>query len=251
MNDTGVKKRLSAILAADMVGYTRLLEQDTDGTVAAWTEVRRTIIDPTIESHSGRIVKHTGDGFLAEFQTVLEAVRCGIEIQEKLEDNPLVFRIGINLGDIVDDGEDIHGEGVNIAARLEGLANPGGICISGGVYDQIRNQISVPFVDIGEQTVKHVTAPVRVYSLSPDGVEESRKPGVKPDDDAAATDKLVGELNNSGWITLFVAPGIAVMGVILNFISEGIMVPLFWVSLLLGFIGLCLILSAKIVKMWN
>jgi adenylate cyclase len=165
MGGKGQQRRLSAILAADVAGYTRLVEQDTDGTVAAWQAARADIIDPAVSEHSGRIVKHTGDGFLAEFSTVQDAVRCAITMQEGLPESLLDFRIGINLGDVIDDGEDIHGEGVNIAARIEALANPGGICISGGVYDQVRNRLDHRFEDLGEHEVKHVSAPVRVYRI--------------------------------------------------------------------------------------
>ena len=113
------------------------MEQDTDGTVAAWQAACADIIDPSVAGHSGRVVKLTGDGLLTEFATVQDAVKCAITMQEGLSASPLNFRMGVNLGDIVDDGKDIHGEGVNIAARLEGLAEPGGICISGDVYHQV------------------------------------------------------------------------------------------------------------------
>ena len=169
MSDNGNQRRLSAILAADMVGYTRRMEQDTDGTVAAWKEARSDIIDPAISEHSGRIVKHTGDGFLAEFPTVLDAVNCANGIQSAMTNSILDFRIGINLSDIIDDGEDIHGEGVNIAARIEALAEPGGICVSGGVYDQVRNRLDRPFEDTGEHQVKHVTRPIRVFRVLGEG----------------------------------------------------------------------------------
>jgi adenylate cyclase len=171
MSDGRDKRRLSAILAADVVGYTRRMEQDTDGTVAAWTSARSDIIDPTISSHSGRIVKHTGDGFLVEFQTVQDAVMCAVAMQDGLAASSLDFRIGINLGDIIDDGEDIHGEGVNIAARIEALAEPGGIYISGDVYNQVRNRVDQHFEDMGEHEVKHVSEPVRVYRIVVGGVE--------------------------------------------------------------------------------
>ncbi len=167
MNEGGEDaRRLSAILAADVVGYTRLMEEDTDGTVAAWKEARSNVIDPKIESHSGRIVKHTGDGFLAEFQTVQDAVTCAAELQNDLAACPLEFRMGVNLGDIIDDGEDIHGEGVNIAARIEALAEPGAICISSGVFEQVRNRLDYEFEDLGEHEVKHVSAPIRIYNVS-------------------------------------------------------------------------------------
>jgi len=161
------QRRLSAILAADVAGYTQLVERDTDATVTAWQSARTNTIDPAIAQYSGRIVKHTGDGFLAEFATVHGAVLCAIAMQEQLSAGPLDFRMGISLGDVIDDGEDIHGEGVNIAARLEALAQPGGLCISGGVYEQIRNQVEVAFEELGEHRLKHVSAPVKVYGVNP------------------------------------------------------------------------------------
>jgi len=165
MSDSGVTKRLSAILAADIAGYTRLMETDSDGTVAAWQAARSDIIDPSIAKHAGRIVKHTGDGFLAEFATVQSAVECAVAMQHGLSGSSLEFRMGVNLGDIIDDGEDIHGEGVNIAARIEALADEGGISISGGAYEQVRNRLDCQFEDTGEHEVKHVSAPVRVYRI--------------------------------------------------------------------------------------
>ncbi len=166
MSESGRNRRLSAILAADVAGYTKLVEQDTDGTVAAWKAARTETVDPAVAKHSGRLVKLTGDGFLAEFSTVQDAVACAIAMQDGLWSSPLDFRMGINLGDVVDDGEDIHGEGVNIAARIEALAPPGGINISGLVYEAVRNRIEATFEDLGEQEVKHVSAPVRVFSVS-------------------------------------------------------------------------------------
>lgn len=160
-----VQRRLAAILIADVAGYTRLMEKDTDGTVAAWQKAREEVIKPEISDHSGRIVKLTGDGFLVEFPTVQDAVNCALALQSGLTSSRLDFRIGINLGDIVDDGEDIHGEGVNIAARIEGLAEAGGICITGGVYDQVRNRINARYQDLGEHEVKNVSNPVRVYHV--------------------------------------------------------------------------------------
>jgi adenylate cyclase len=139
MGDKRIERRLAVVIAANVVGYSKLMETDEGATVDAWHAARWDIIDPQIADHNGRIVKHTGDGFLAEFQTVAEAVNCAVAMQKELADNTLDFRMGINLGDIMDDGEDIHGDGVNVATRLEGLADPSGICISGGVYDQITD----------------------------------------------------------------------------------------------------------------
>jgi adenylate cyclase len=161
------QRRLAAILVADVAGYTRLVELDTDGTVAAWKSARDNVIKPLVDKKSGHIIKFTGDGFLVEFPSVQDAVVCAITMQEELSPSSLNFRIGINVGDITDDGGDVHGEGVNIAARLEALAEPGGICISGDVYNQVRNRIDASFEDMGEQEVKHVSQPVSVYAINP------------------------------------------------------------------------------------
>lgn len=165
MSDREVRRRLAAILAADVAGYTRLMEADSEGTVAAWQEAREEIIKPLTGKYSGNIVKLTGDGFLVEFPTVQDAVNCAIAMQSRLLSSVLDFRMGINLGDIIDDGEDIHGEGVNVAARLEGLAEPGKICISGDVYNQVRNRVDADYEDLGEREVKHVSARVRAYQI--------------------------------------------------------------------------------------
>lgn len=158
-------RRLAAILAADVVDYSRLMHEDEDATITAWQSVRRDIIDPIIAERDGRIVKHTGDGFLAEFSTVLSAVACAADLQKRLVETQLDFRMGVNLGDIVDDGEDIHGDGVNIAARLEGLADSGGICISSDVYNQVHNKLSLTYEDIGEQNVKNIAHPIHTYRV--------------------------------------------------------------------------------------
>jgi adenylate cyclase len=174
MSDNSVTKRLSAILAADIAGYTRLMEEDSDGTVASWQAARSNIIDPSITEHTGRIVKHTGDGFLAEFNTVQSAVECAVAMQDGLTSSSLEFRMGINLGDIIDDGEDIHGEGVNIAARIEALAEAGGISISGGAFEQVRNRLDCQFEDTGEHHLKNVSAPVKIYRVMiPESVPNS------------------------------------------------------------------------------
>jgi adenylate cyclase len=198
MADREVKRRLAAILAADVAGYTRLMENDTDGTVAAWQDAREEVIKPNVAAYSGKIVKLTGDGFLVEFPTVQDAVNCAITMQHGLVSSSLNFRMGINMGDIVDDGEDIHGEGVNVAARLEGLAEPGGICISGDVYNQVRNRIDANFEDRGEQEVKNVSAPVKVFAIrlqDPAGVSASAAQNIadKPSIAVLPFDNLSGD----------------------------------------------------------
>src|SRR5437879_3298243 len=172
MNQT---RRLAAILAADVAGYSRLMGADEEGTLAALKELRRELADPKIKEHRGRIVKTTGDGLLVEFASVLDAVRCAVEVQrEMVERNAAVperrriqFRIGINLGDIIKDGRDIYGDGVNVAARLEALAEPGGICVNRVVRDQVRDKLDFAFEDAGEQLVKHIARPLRVYRIRP------------------------------------------------------------------------------------
>ncbi len=164
-------RRLSAILAADVVGYSRLMAVDEEGTLTALKKVRAQVTDPRIASHNGRIVKTTGDGLLVEFSSVVDALRCAVEIQEGLaaqgadtpEERRLRVRIGINLGDVILEDDDIFGDGVNVAARLEGIAEPGGICISQGAWDLVRGHVEVPFEDMGEVTVKNLGRPIRAY----------------------------------------------------------------------------------------
>jgi len=151
----------AAILAADVAAYSRLMGVDEEGTLERLKAHRRELTDPSVAQHKGRIVKTTGDGMLVEFPSVVDAVRCAVEIQRAMADRNadtpegrrVTFRIGINLGDVIADGDDIYGDGVNIAARLEALAEPGGICISRVVWDQIRDRLPYPFEDLGEQNV--------------------------------------------------------------------------------------------------
>jgi adenylate cyclase len=169
-----VERRLAAILAADVAGYSRLMGADEEGTHHRLKAHVRELIDPKIREHRGRIVKNTGDGMLIEFSSVVDAVRCAVEIQRGMvdrnaeihEDKRITFRIGVNLGDVIIDRGDIYGDGVNIAARLEALAEPGGICISRVVRDQIRDKLPYPFEDMGEQSVKNIARPVRAHAIS-------------------------------------------------------------------------------------
>ena len=169
-----MERRLTAILISDIVGYTKLMEEDTEGTVAAWSDARDNVVEPQIESASGRLVKFMGDGFLAEFGTVQTALECAIAIQNGVESNSLNFRMAVHMGDIIDDGKDIYGEGINIASRLEGIAEPGGICISGDVYNQVRNRITAEYEDIGPQEVKNVAEPVQAYSVRFENLKKNR-----------------------------------------------------------------------------
>jgi class 3 adenylate cyclase/pimeloyl-ACP methyl ester carboxylesterase len=178
MEGQSVQRRLAAILAADVAGYSRLMETDELGTLTALKSHRRELIDPVIASHRGRIVKTTGDGALVEFASVVDAVGCAVAIQRGMlsrnadaaEGRRIVFRVGINVGDIIIDGDDIFGDGVNIAARLEALCEPGGVCISRAANDQIRDKLSLAFADMGEQTVKNLARAVGVFGLAPDDI---------------------------------------------------------------------------------
>ena len=166
-------RRLTAILAADVAGYSRLMGADEEGTHERLQAHLRELVNPKIEEHRGRIVKNTGDGFLAEFQSVLDAVRCAVEAQRGMADRnagtPLEqrieFRIGINLGDVIAEEHDISGDGVIVAARLEALAEPGRICVSRVVRDQVRDKLDFWFEDLGEQQVKNISRPVRLYRV--------------------------------------------------------------------------------------
>ena len=183
-----VERRLAAILAADVAGYSRLMGADEEGTLDRLKAHRRQLVDPKIREHRGRIVKTTGDGMLVEFASVVDAVRCAVEMQRAMvdrnaempEDRRITFRIGINLGDVIIDGDDIFGDGVNIAARLEALAEPGGICISRTVHDQIRDKLPYPFEDMGEQSVKNIARPVRADAMSASAVAATPLVAVKP-----------------------------------------------------------------------
>jgi adenylate cyclase len=173
MNSDRVERRLAAVMAVDVAGYSRLMGTDEEGTLAALKAIRRELGDPKIKEHRGRIVKTTGDGLLIEFASVVDAVRCAVEVQGEMEERNagvsperrIEFRIGINLGDIIIDEGDIFGDGVNIAARLEALADPGGICVSRVVRDQVRDKLDFAFGDMGEQQVKNIARPVRVHRV--------------------------------------------------------------------------------------
>jgi adenylate cyclase len=169
------QRRLAAIVAADVVGYSRLMGGDESGTLAALRALRRELVDPKIAEHGGRLVKTTGDGLLVEFASVVDAVGCAIELQTAMvernvdvpEDRRMVLRIGVNEGDIIVDGDDIFGDGVNVAARLQEIAPPGGLCVSSRVYDDVRNRLDTLFEDGGERSLKNIARPVQVYRWTP------------------------------------------------------------------------------------
>jgi adenylate cyclase len=199
MTGERVERRLTAVLAADVAGYSRLMGADEVGTLEALKIIRRDVVDPAMSEYKGRIVKTTGDGMLVEFASAVDAVTCAMVVQDKMATRNLDattridFRIGINVGDIIIDAGDIFGDGVNVASRLEGLADPGGICLSRAAYDQVRDKVSVEFVDLGEQPLKNIARPVQVFRLGgmrsaieprrgASGFEDSRAVAVLPFD---------------------------------------------------------------------
>jgi formylglycine-generating enzyme required for sulfatase activity/class 3 adenylate cyclase len=176
-------RRLAAIVAGDIVGYSRLMELDEEGTHERVRSIQRDLIDPTIVEHHGRLVKTTGDGFFAIFDSPVEAVRCGIVIQQNMfgrnallaKEQRIEYRIGVNLGDVIIEEDDIYGDGVNIASRLESIAKPGEVFISGGIYEQIKNKLVCGYESLGDRKVKNITDPVRVYRVLPDPVALNRR----------------------------------------------------------------------------
>jgi adenylate cyclase len=184
-----VDRRLAAILAADVAGYSRLMGEDEEGTLARLKSCRQVLVDPKISEHRGRIVKTTGDGMLVEFGSAVDAVRCAVEIQRAMangfvdmpHEQRIQFRVGIHVGDIIIDSDDIFGDGVNIAARLEGIAEPGGICISDDAYRQIRGKTEIAYDDMGQQSLKNITEPMRAWRARPAaGVTSATRPPDRP-----------------------------------------------------------------------
>src|SRR5262249_171791 len=181
-----VERRLAAILAADVAGGLRLMGADEEGTLERLKALRRELLDPTIAEHKGRIVKTTGDGLLVEFASIVDAVRCAVAVQQAMSernagvaaDSRIELRIGINLGDVIVEGDDLYGDGVNIAARLEALADAGGVFVSNTVHDHVRDRLPFGFQDLGEQQVKNIARPMRVYRVR-DGTA-AKSPGSSP-----------------------------------------------------------------------
>jgi adenylate cyclase len=182
-----VKRRLAAVLAADVAGYSRLMGANEEGTLARLKAARNDLVDPTIAAHHGRIVKTTGDGMLLEFASAVDAVRCAVEVQRGVaeqndgvpQEDRLEFRVGIHVGDIIIDDNDIFGDGVNIAARLEGIAEPGGICMSDDAFRQVRGKVEIAFGDLGLQTLKNIAEPIRAWRVQLGGQNAAKAPALQ------------------------------------------------------------------------
>jgi adenylate cyclase len=189
VSETRVSRRLTTILAADVVGYSRLMAADEEGTLAALKAQRREVVEPKLAAYGGRIVKLMGDGVLMEFASVVDAVTYAVEVQREVarrnggvpEDRRITYRVGLNIGDIIVDGDDIYGDGVNVAARLEGLAEPGGICLAQNVYDQVRSKVDLAFEDLGEKQVKNIPEAIRVYAVKLDASAGAGSGDTAPD----------------------------------------------------------------------
>src|SRR6201990_938720 len=188
MEEDRVERRLAAILAGDVAGYSRLMGSDEEGTLAALKSHRRDLVDRKLKKHSGRLIKTTGDGMLVEFASAVDAVRCAVEVQRAMvernadvpTDRRIEFRVGINIGDIIEDEGDIFGDGVNVAARLESIAPRGGICISRQVVDQIEGKLKLQCRELGRQNLKNISRPVEVYSVNLDEAESTASRGRRP-----------------------------------------------------------------------
>src|SRR6516162_4326845 len=194
-------RKIAAILVADVVGYSRLAGADEEGTLARLRSLRSDLIDPSIAAHRGRVVKRTGDGSIIEFRSVVDAVRCALDVQTVMvernagvsPDKRIEFRVGVHLGDVVEEADgDLMGDGVNVAARLEGVCEPGGVCLSSAAYEQVRDKVKQPFVDLGDKALKNIARPVRVFALGAAVVSASREsasPSSRgmPDEAAIAT----------------------------------------------------------------
>ncbi len=174
MAERRVQRRLAAILAADVVGYSRMMREDETGTLAQLKTLRKELLDPKAEEHGGRIFKTTGDGTLIEFPSAVDAVQHAVDVQKAMaqrnsavpEDRRIELRMGINLGDVIIDGDDLYGDGINVAARLEGLAEPGGICISGIVHEAVLHKLDIALTDMGRQSVKNIAEPLHVFRVN-------------------------------------------------------------------------------------
>ena len=179
-----IERKLAAILAADVSGYSRMMEVDEAGTLARLKAHIGEVVRPRIAAHRGHIVKTTGDGLLAEFASVVEAVESAVEIQRSMaerntgepENSQILYRVGINLGDVIFEDGDVFGDGVNVASRLEGLAKPGGVCVSDIVHQAVADRIQVPFRDMGNQRVKNISRPIRVWQWTPDAAPQTTRP---------------------------------------------------------------------------
>ena len=176
MAEERIQRRLAAIIAADVVGYSRLMREDESGTLARLKTLRSEILDPKVEEYGGRIINTAGDGTLIEFPSAVDAVQYAVDVQQAMaqrkttvpEDQQMEIRIGINVGDVIVEGDDLYGDGVNVASRIEGLANPGGICLSAFVYEQVRHKLDFVYDDMGDQSVKNIADPVHVYRILAD-----------------------------------------------------------------------------------
>src|SRR5438552_14508325 len=223
-------RRLAAILAADVAGYSRLIGADEEGTLRRLRSIRAEVIDSKIAEHHGRLVKTTGDGLLVEFGSVVDALRCATDVQQAMAErngrtqvaNRVEFRIGINVGDVVVEDRDIFGDGVNVAARLEGLAEPGGICVSARVQEDVAGRLNLRFDDLGEQSVKNIVRPIRAYALTADTMASLPRGEVS---EPRREIRPPGLLHRKLWITAAVVAGMLIVAGGLSWHSQSPTAP--------------------------
>ena len=243
------KRKLAAVLAADVAGYSRLMGEDETRTLAALRDFRGSLFEPATAEHNGTVIKSMGDGWLVEFDSVVDAVNCAVFIQEALDENDVLkLRIGIHIGDIVHEDDDIYGDGVNVAARLQQIARPGGIVLSDFAHRGIDATLGARFANLGAQSLKNIRNPVTAYGWPSEGGAIVAAPETGPEKPAKRLDK---DLRVSGLLTLVTAPGVAVLGVIIGFQEPAALIPLLGASLLVAFIGGGLMLASKIIGRWQ
>jgi len=260
MEKKRVKRKISAILSADVVGYSRLMGDDEAATVEMMVSCRETIVS-LVEEYNGHVVDSPGDNILSEFPSVVDAVQCAVEIQQVLkaknsdlpEDRKMMFRIGINLGDVIEEEDKIYGDGVNIAARIEALADPGGICISGSAYEQIESKLALGYISIGDHTLKNINRPIHVYKipLDPEDAgkagERSRPPGTRPARPAKKKSADPDDYYLGGFICLALSVGMPVFAYFIARIKPEAFYPVSGVGALLAIIGIALIFCGKFI----
>ena len=247
------ERRLVAIVATDVAGYSRLIGDDEEGTIAALQDRRLNVIDPPLTQYHGRIANTAGDSLLIEFASAVDAVRYAMTVQECMtasnidvpDERRLEFRIGINIGDVVAQGDDLLGDGVNVAARLEELAEPGGICVSLATRDQVRDRLDVGFEDMGDVAVKNIARPVRVFRVLSEGHETRRRNQLSAA--PVAKKRLDQDLRVAGLWSLPVVPALALLGWFIGQIAEAALMPMLGAAAFLGCLSIGMLLAAKVI----
>jgi class 3 adenylate cyclase len=244
-------RKLAAVMAADVAGYSKLMGEDETGTLGALRDFRKSLFEPSIAEHRGTVIKSMGDGWLVEFDSVVDAVNCATRIQEALDANAVLkLRIGIHIGDIVHEEDDIFGDGVNVAARLQQIALPGGIVLSDFAHRSIDATLGARFSNLGAKTLKNIRTPITAFGWRSDGGLVVPAPDNTPDGPKSGR-PLDKDLKISGVITLVMAPGVAVMGLVIGQQEQAAFIPLLGAAVMVGFVGGGLLLASSIIRRWQ